>query len=105
MHAATSAHTVPDFTPSTRLPDPRIRIRDVASHAGLDISRLPVVDTADDPRQASTVAVSSRESADKGGEVVGSAVAAMGEINHSSKKIAEIITGGYASRKLRPPPM
>lgn len=35
---------------------PETRIRDVASHAGLDISRLPVVDTADDPRQASTVA-------------------------------------------------
>jgi phosphate acetyltransferase len=29
---------------------PEIRIRDVASHAGIDIARLPIEDTVDDPR-------------------------------------------------------
>src|SRR5512138_3001824 len=32
---------------------PEPRIRDVANRAGLDISRLAIVDTADDPRAAS----------------------------------------------------
>ncbi len=31
---------------------PEARIRDVANHAGFDISRLPIVDTPDDPRAA-----------------------------------------------------
>ena len=31
---------------------PEARIRDVANKSGLDISRLPIVDTADDPRAA-----------------------------------------------------
>jgi len=36
---------------------PEQRIRDVANHAGLDISRLVIVDTADDPRVAAACAV------------------------------------------------
>jgi phosphate acetyltransferase len=36
---------------------PEQRIRDEANRAGLDISRLPVVDTADDPRRAAERAV------------------------------------------------
>ena len=36
---------------------PEARIRDVANHAGLDISRLTVVDTADEPRAAAARAV------------------------------------------------
>ncbi len=59
--------------------------------ASLEEITSTVKQSADNARQASTVAVSSRDSADKGGQVVGSAVAAMEEINHSSKKIAEII--------------
>ena len=59
--------------------------------ASLEEITSTVKQSADNARQASTVAVSSRDSADKGGQVVGSAVAAMAEINHSSKKIAEII--------------
>ncbi len=35
---------------------PEVRIRDVAMKAGLDISRLPIVDTADAPRDASVCA-------------------------------------------------
>jgi phosphate acetyltransferase len=36
---------------------PETRIRDVANHAGLDISRLNIVDTADEPRAAAVRAV------------------------------------------------
>jgi phosphate acetyltransferase len=33
---------------------PEVRIRETANRAGLDISRLPLIDTADDPRSAAT---------------------------------------------------
>jgi methyl-accepting chemotaxis protein len=47
---------------------------------------------AENARQASQLAAGSREAAEKGGLVVNGAVAAMGEINQSSKRIADIIT-------------
>jgi PAS domain S-box-containing protein len=47
---------------------------------------------SDSAQQARQLASSSKEVAEKGGQVVGSAVGAMGEINQSSKKIADIIT-------------
>ena len=47
---------------------------------------------ADNADQASQLANSSRETAEKGGAVVAQAVDAMGEINRSSRKIADIIT-------------
>ena len=47
--------------------------------------------TADNARQANQLSVSSQELAEKGSEVVGSAVSAMSEINASSRKIADII--------------
>ncbi len=59
--------------------------------ASLEEISVAVKQSADNARQASSVAVSSRDAADKGGKVVGSAVSAMGEINRSSTKIAEII--------------
>ncbi|MGB0682169.1 MAG: nitrate- and nitrite sensing domain-containing protein [Magnetovibrionaceae bacterium] len=46
---------------------------------------------ADSARQASTLSVSAREQAEKGGEIVGNAVAAMGRISSSSDKISEIV--------------
>jgi len=46
---------------------------------------------ADNARQANQLAAGAREQAEKGGEVVGKAVSAMGEINNSSKEIADII--------------
>ena len=46
---------------------------------------------ADNARQANQLAESARDEAEQGGEVVGQAVSAMGEINASSKKIADII--------------
>ncbi|MGH8490039.1 MAG: methyl-accepting chemotaxis protein, partial [Gammaproteobacteria bacterium] len=46
---------------------------------------------ADNAQQANQLAVSAREHAEKGGEVVGKAVAAMSEINTSAKRIADII--------------
>ncbi|MCP4407159.1 MAG: chemotaxis protein [Gammaproteobacteria bacterium] len=46
---------------------------------------------ADNARQANQLASGAREQAEKGGEVVNHAVSAMGEINTSSKKIADII--------------
>ena len=47
---------------------------------------------ADNADQANQLANSSRETAEKGGNVVAQAVDAMGEINRSSRKIADIIT-------------
>ena len=50
-----------------------------------------VKQNADNAQQANQLASSARELAEKGGAVVGHAISAMGEINASSKKIAEII--------------
>ncbi|MDX9741971.1 MAG: methyl-accepting chemotaxis protein, partial [Gammaproteobacteria bacterium] len=50
-----------------------------------------VKQNADNARQASDLASASRAQAENGGEVVGRAVGAMGEINTSSRKIVEII--------------
>jgi methyl-accepting chemotaxis protein len=47
---------------------------------------------ADNAKQANQVANGSRDAAEKGGQVVSEAVVAMGQINESSKNIAEIIT-------------
>ena len=47
--------------------------------------------TADNAAQARQLAVAARQQAEKGSGVVGSAVAAMTEINQSSRKIADII--------------
>jgi len=51
-----------------------------------------VKQNADNAKQASSLAMGSRDVAEKGGQVVTSAVGAMGEINRASKKIADIIT-------------
>jgi len=50
-----------------------------------------VKNNADNAAQASQLAEAAREQAERGSSVVGSAVAAMGEINTASKKIADII--------------
>ena len=50
-----------------------------------------VKNNADNAQQANTVATTARQLAEKGGDVVKSAVSAMEEINVSSNKIAEII--------------
>ena len=50
-----------------------------------------VKQNADNARQANQLANAAREQAEKGGSVVNNAIAAMGEINSSSKKIADII--------------
>jgi methyl-accepting chemotaxis protein len=49
-----------------------------------------VKQNADNARQANQLAASARTQAEQGGAVVGQAVAAMAEISHSSRKIAEI---------------
>ncbi|MCK5092365.1 MAG: HAMP domain-containing protein, partial [Gammaproteobacteria bacterium] len=51
-----------------------------------------VKQNADNASQANQLAAGARTQAEKGGEVVGSAVTAMAEINASSKKIADIIS-------------
>jgi methyl-accepting chemotaxis protein len=51
-----------------------------------------VKQTADNARQANQLAVSSREAAERGGQVVSSAVASMQGITQASRKIVEIIT-------------
>jgi methyl-accepting chemotaxis protein len=50
-----------------------------------------VKQTADNAGQANQLAMAARQQAEKGGTVVGSAVAAMSGINEASKKIADII--------------
>ncbi len=50
-----------------------------------------VSQNADNAQQANQLAIGAREQADAGGVVVGRAMAAMSEINNSSKKIADII--------------
>jgi len=50
-----------------------------------------VKQNADNAKEANQLAIAAREQAEKGGEVVQKAVSAMGEINTSSKKIADII--------------
>jgi len=47
--------------------------------------------TADNAGQARQLAIAARQQAENGSNVVGSAVAAMGEINQASRKIADII--------------
>jgi methyl-accepting chemotaxis protein len=51
-----------------------------------------VKQNADNAKQANQLAIAARDVAEKGGQVTTQAVAAMGEINKSSKKIADIIT-------------
>ena len=50
-----------------------------------------VKQNADNAAQANSLAIETREQAEKGGVVVGQAVTAMGAINDSSKKISDII--------------
>ncbi|WP_024326827.1 methyl-accepting chemotaxis protein [Thioalkalivibrio sp. AKL19] len=50
-----------------------------------------VKSNADNARQANQLAAAARDKAQEGGEVVQKTVSAMGEINQSSKKIADII--------------
>ncbi len=50
-----------------------------------------VKQNADNAQQANQLAESARTEAEKGGSVVSDAIAAMGEINQASKKIADII--------------
>jgi methyl-accepting chemotaxis protein len=51
-----------------------------------------VKQNADNAKQANQLAIAARDVANKGGAVTTKAVEAMGEINQSSKKIADIIT-------------
>jgi methyl-accepting chemotaxis protein len=51
-----------------------------------------VKQSADNAKQANQLAIAARDVAEKGGVVTTKAVEAMGEINKSSKKIADIIT-------------
>ena len=51
-----------------------------------------VKQNADNAAQANQLGIAARETAEKGGTVVSEAINAMGEINKSSKKIADIIT-------------
>jgi len=60
--------------------------------SSLEEMTATVRQNADNADQANSLANSSRETAEQGGEVVASAVRAMGEINQASKKIADIIT-------------
>jgi methyl-accepting chemotaxis protein len=60
--------------------------------ASLEEITSTVKQTGDNAQQASRLAAGSRDVAEKGGRTVRSAVDAMGEITHASKKIADIIT-------------
>lgn len=60
--------------------------------ASLEEITASVKQNADSAKQANQLAAASRDTAEKGREVVSAAVGAMGEINTASKKIADIIT-------------
>jgi len=60
--------------------------------SSLEEMTATVRQNADNADQANQLANNSRETAEKGGQVVASAVKAMSEINTASKKIADIIT-------------
>ena len=50
-----------------------------------------VQQNAENAKQANQLTISAKERAEKGGEVMGMTILAMGEISHSSKRITEII--------------
>ena len=60
--------------------------------ASMEEMTSTVKQNADNAKQANQLAANARETADKGGSVTKRAVDAMGEINKSSNKIADIIT-------------
>ena len=60
--------------------------------ASLEEITTSVRQNADSAKQAAQLAAAARDTAEKGGQVVSSAVSAMGEINTASNKIADIIT-------------
>jgi methyl-accepting chemotaxis protein len=60
--------------------------------ANLEEITATVKQNAENAQQASQLGAGARETAEKGGAVVGDAVGAMGEINKASKRIADIIT-------------
>ena len=60
--------------------------------ASMEEMTSTVKQNADNAKQANQLAIAARDTADKGGAVTKKAVEAMGEINKSSKKIADIIT-------------
>ena len=60
--------------------------------ASMEEMTSTVKQNADNAKQANQLAFAARETADKGGSVTVRAVEAMGAINQSSKKIADIIT-------------
>jgi methyl-accepting chemotaxis protein len=60
--------------------------------ANLEEITATVKQSAENAQQASQLGVGARDTAEKGGTVVGNAVDAMGEINQASKRIADIIT-------------
>ena len=60
--------------------------------ASMEEMTSTVKQNADNAKQANQLAIAARDTADKGGAVTKKAVDAMGEINQSSKQIADIIT-------------
>ncbi|UQY42699.1 methyl-accepting chemotaxis protein [Mixta hanseatica] len=60
--------------------------------ASMEELTATVKQNADNARQASQLALSASETALRGGKVVDNVVTTMGEISHSSKKIADIIS-------------
>ena len=60
--------------------------------ASMEEMTSTVKQNADNSKQANQLAIAARDIANKGGAVTTKAVEAMGEINKSSKKIADIIT-------------
>jgi methyl-accepting chemotaxis protein len=70
--------------------------------ASLEQITATVRQSADNAREASVLASSSRESAEQGGHIVSDAVTAMGEINTASKKISDIISTVDAGRGAGP---
>ncbi len=76
-----------DLANRTREQDARLE----ETAASMEQMTTTVRQNADNARQADLLSSSAREQAEKGGAVVGDAIAAMGEITNASKQIADII--------------
>ena len=74
---------------STRTEEQASSLEETAS--SMEQMTTTVKQNADNAAQANQLALAAREQAEKGGTVVGQAVAAMSDINQASKRIADII--------------
>ena len=90
IHTASSEVSIGTDDLSQRTEEQASSLEETAS--SMEEMTSTVKQNADNAKQANQLAAQAREVAEKGGLVVGSAVASMEEINKASKRIADIIS-------------